>query len=344
MGRNETLPGKPGDKWNEVGQPPRDTESPLPQAMSQIAGARSVNLRQSAFPLPLGRMFAAAPGVAGVARGRSRQWRVMALCLAAARLGAQVPPPPIAPPSVLERIGLDQMLGSQLPLELRFRDEDGGELELRECFGEKPVVLALVYYRCPTLCPMVLGGMLAAFKTIRLGIGADFNVVTVSIDPREGAEAARASKERHLRQYGRPGATRGWRFLTGDEEAIETLAAACGFRYYHDARSDQYAHPGGILVATPEGKLSRYLYGLEYSPRDLQLSLVEASGNRIGSLVDQVLLLCYQYDPATGKYGLVIMTSLRLGGVLVLLGLGGFIVLALRKERRTAAEARRGPP
>ena len=257
---------------------------------------------------------------------------------------AQVPPPPpSASPGILDRVGIDQNgLGTAIPLDLGFRSETGEPGELGRFFGRKPVVLALVYYRCPMLCTMVLNGMLAAFKSLRLEAGSDFEVVVVSFDHRETPELAAAKKESCLREYGRPGTAAGWHFLTGGEESIRRLCEACGFRYFYDARTDQYAHGSGIMVLTPAGVLSRYFYGIEYSARDLRLALVEASEGRIGSLADQVLLLCYRYDPATGRYGLVIMGSLRVASVLVLAALAGFILFSLRRERRARAAA--GPP
>jgi protein SCO1/2 len=260
------------------------------------------------------------------------------LLLLAPPIFAQVPPPPNVPPQrILQKIGIDQKLGDQLPLDLTFHDESGKTVHLRDYFGKKPVVLSLVYYKCPMLCTMELNGMLAAFKVTSFNIGQEYEVVTVSFDPREGPDIAAAKKASYLKQYNRPGAENGWHFLTGDAQNIEALAHAVGFRYFYDSRTDQFAHASGIMVATPNGQLSRYFYGLEYSARDLKLGLVEASDNKIGSLTEQILLLCYHYDPMTGKYGFVIMTSLRVSGGLTLLILGGFITLMLVRERRARA-------
>lgn len=251
---------------------------------------------------------------------------------------AQVPAPRVTvPPQLIQKIGIDQKLGEQLPLDLAFHDESGKTVHLRDYFGKKPVVLSLVYYRCPMLCTMELNGMLAAFKVTSFDIGKEYEVVTVSFDPREGPDLAREKKASYIKQYNRPGAEAGWHFLTGDQENIEKLADACGFRYFYDAKNDQYAHASGIMVATPQGKLSRYFYGLEYSARDLKLGLVEASDNKIGGLAEQILLLCFHYDPMKGKYGFMVMTSLRIGGLITLAVLGSFIFLMLRRERRQKA-------
>jgi protein SCO1/2 len=252
----------------------------------------------------------------------------------------------IVPNSVVEKIGVDQKLGAPVPLDLEFRDESGRTVRLGQYFTTgKPVVLSLVYYRCPGLCTMTLNSMSAAFKPLTLSVGKDFEVVTVSIDPKETPKLAAAKKAEYLKRYGRPGAEAGWHFLTGDGASIEALAAAVGFRYVYQPEIDQYAHAAAIMVATPQGKLARYFYGIEYSARDLRLGLVEASGNRIGTLADVMTLLCYQYDPKSGKYGTAVMRIVRAGGVATVLGLGAFIVLTLRRERRAVGVAApsRGP-
>ncbi|RPJ55083.1 MAG: SCO family protein [Acidobacteria bacterium] len=236
-------------------------------------------------------------------------------------------------PYPLTSVGIDQKLNSQVPLDLRFRDESGKQVRLGDFFGKKPVVLSLVYYECPMLCTLVLNGMLTSFKVLSFDIGKEFEVVTVSFNPRETAQLAAAKKESYLRRYDRPSAERGWHFLTGDEDQIAKLADAVGFRYAYDPKTEQYAHASAIMVLTPKGHVARYHYGIEYAPRDLRLSLVEASANKIGSPVDQVLLYCFHYDPLTGKYGLVIRNVLRLSGIATLVVLGGFIFLMLRRER-----------
>jgi protein SCO1/2 len=240
-------------------------------------------------------------------------------------------------PAPLRGIGLDQRLNEQVPLDLTFHDETGKAVQLREYFGEKPVVLALVYYECPMLCSLVLNGLLRSLRTLSFAVGEEFNVVTVSFNPWETPALAAAKKEMYLQSYARPGAEAGWHFLTGDEEAIQQLTRAVGFRYVYDPQSKQYAHASGIMVLTPEGKIARYFYGIEYAPRDLRLGLVEASASTIGSPVDQVLLLCYHYDPQTGKYGVVIMSVLRLAGVATVLSLGTFMLVMFRRDRRQKA-------
>ncbi|MFQ5990255.1 MAG: SCO family protein [Candidatus Methylomirabilales bacterium] len=239
-------------------------------------------------------------------------------------------------PTVLQDIAFDQRLNEQVPLGLVFRDESGNPVQLRNYFEEKPVILALVYYECPQLCSLVLNGLLRTLRTLSFDAGDQFTVITVSFDPTETPTLAATKKEAYLQRYGRPGAGGGWHFLTGEESSIAQLTKAVGFRYTYDAEKDQYAHATGIMVLTPQGRVSRYFYGLEYSPRDLRLGLVEASANRIGSPVDQVLLYCYRYDPTTGKYGLIIMNFLRLAGAATVLLLGSFIVAMARWDRRKA--------
>ena len=241
---------------------------------------------------------------------------------------------PAPPTAILNQVGIDQKLGEQVPLDLVFRDESGTAVPLRQYFGQRPVVLALVYYQCPMLCTMTLNGMVKAFRTLNFDVGNQFEVVTISFDPRETAQLAAAKKQQYIKHYGRANSAAGWHFLTGDEDAIRQLTASVGFRYTWDAASQQYAHATGLILLTPQGQVSRYLYGLEYSPRDLRLGLIEASQNRIGTLTDQVLLLCYHYDPMTGRYGFAITAALRVGAVLTMTALGGFVLLMLRRERR----------
>lgn len=235
-------------------------------------------------------------------------------------------------PDLLSEITFEQKLNEQVPLDLMFQDETGQSVQLGDYFGERPVILTLNYYNCPMLCPLVLEELATSLAKIPFTMGDQFNVVTVSIDPRDTPDLAAAAKQRYLRRYGRPDAE-GWHFLTGEEVAIQRLAQVVGFRYAYDAQSDQYAHPAGIIVLTPQGRISRYFYGLDYSPTDLRLSLVEASANKIGSLVDQVLLRCYHYDPITGKYTLAVMNVLRVAGVTTVLILGTVLVVMLRREQ-----------
>jgi protein SCO1/2 len=240
-----------------------------------------------------------------------------------------------APSTIVAQVGIDQKLGSSVPLDLQFRDESGAPVRLGQYFGgKKPVLLSLVYYRCPGLCTMTLNGMAAAFKPLKFTAGKEFDVVTVSIDPKETPQLASEKKAQYLKRYGRAGAENGWHFLTGSEDVIRALAAAVGFRYVYHPQTDQYTHAAGIMLLTPQGKIARYYYGLEYSSRDLRLGMVEASEERIGTLADAVSLLCYQYDPMTGKYGVAIMRAIRTAGVLTVVGLGTFILLMVRRERR----------
>jgi protein SCO1/2 len=242
-------------------------------------------------------------------------------------------------PASLQGVGFDQRLNEQVPLDAAFKDEDGQTVTLGDYFGSKPVILVLAYYRCPMLCTQVLNGLVRALLDVPLEMGQDFEVVTVSFDPRETPELAAAKKKSYLERYGRPGAEAGWHFLTGEQESISRLTKAVGFRYRYDARSDQFAHASGIMVLTPQGKVARYFYDVSYSPRDLRLGLVEASQNRIGSPVDQVLLFCFHYDPAEGKYGAAVLNIIRVGGVLTVLAIGGFIAVLWRQERRKARKA-----
>lgn len=231
-------------------------------------------------------------------------------------------------------VGIDQNLDSQVPLDLQFYDEKGDTIRLAEYFGRKPVIISLVYYRCPMLCTQVLNGMVETFKTLNFSAGQEFEVVTVSIDPTEPHELADEKKQMYMEAYDREGAEQGWHFLTGDELSIRKLADAVGFRYIYDEKTGQYAHASGIMVATPEGRLARYLYGIEYAAKDVRFSLMEAAENRIGSPVDKLLLLCYHYDPMTGTYGVVVANLLRAGGLLAVGILGVYMYINFRRDRR----------
>jgi protein SCO1/2 len=245
-------------------------------------------------------------------------------------------------PALLRNVGLEQRLYAQLPLALEFRDETGKAVQLGEYFSAKPVILILDYYQCPRLCPLVLDGLLASLHMLVLTVGEQFDVLTVSIDPRDTPAVAAAKKAHYLGRYGRPGAASGWHFLTGEAEAIQRLASAVGFQYTYDAAQDQFAHAAGIVIATPQGTLARYFYGINYAPRELRLGLLEAAANTIGSPVDQLLLFCYHYDPATGKYGLAIMNIIRLAGLVTVLGLGLLMGVMFRRDRRQRARFEAG--
>ena len=251
--------------------------------------------------------------------------------------GAQLFTPPetktVAPPG-LEGVGIDQRLNEQVPLGLTFKDEQGKTVKLGDYFHEgRPVILNLVYYECPMLCTEVLNGLTAAMKVIGFEPGKQFEVVTVSIDPRETPQLAANKKAMYLKRLGNPEAGKGWHFLTGEQTQIAALANATGWHYRYDPKLDQFAHAAGIILITPEGKIAQYYYGVEYSARDMRLGIVEASQNKIGSLADEVLLYCYHYDPRTGRYGATITNIMRLAGIATVIVLGGAIVLLFRKEK-----------
>ncbi|HET6934640.1 MAG TPA: SCO family protein [Candidatus Angelobacter sp.] len=243
--------------------------------------------------------------------------------------------------SIFDQVGLDQRLNEQIPLDLTFMDEDGRPVQLRQYFGSKPVLLTLVYYQCPMLCSQVLNGVAGALNGIvRFNVGRDFDVLTVSFDPRDTPKDAAESKKTYLSRYRRPGAAAGWHFLTGKKEQIQALTSAVGFRYAWDPAIQQYAHASGIMLLTPDGRLSRYFYGIEYAPRDIQFGVIEASQGRIGNVVDKVLLYCYHYDPAKGKYGAVVFNILRISALATLLVLGGFMVIMFRRDALAARQSR----
>jgi protein SCO1 len=239
-------------------------------------------------------------------------------------------------PTILRDIGITQKMGAQLPLDLPFADEAGQPVNLRQYLG-KPVILALVYYQCPSLCNLVLGGLLRSVKNLQMTAGAEYDVVAVSFDPRETPELAAAKKQTYVKNYGRAGAEAGWHFLTGPESSSKALADAAGFRYAYDPLSKQYAHASAIIILTPEGRVARYFYGIDYPVRDVRLGLVEASNNRIGTAVDQVLLFCFHYDAANGKYGLMIVNILRAAGILTAGALFTFMIVMFRRDFRGEA-------
>jgi protein SCO1/2 len=233
----------------------------------------------------------------------------------------------------LKDIGIDQHLDQQIPLDLQFKDEDGNTVQLGKYFKKgRPVILTLVYYQCPMLCSEVLSGLNSAMQVMKFTAGNEYEVVTVSIDPRDTPEVAKAKKASYLKEYNRPGAEDGWHFLTGQPDNIAKLAQTVGWKYRWEPKMNQFVHAAGIMLVTPQGKLAQYYYGIEYAPKDLRLGLIEASQDKIGNLVDAVLLYCYHYDPHTGKYGAVVSNMLRIGGAATILLLGGFIVLMVRRE------------
>jgi protein SCO1/2 len=244
-------------------------------------------------------------------------------------------------PMMVQGVGIDQNLNAQLPLELKFKDENGQVVRLGQYFRNKPVVLALVYYECPGLCDLILNGLSHTMEQISLNVGSDYEVVTVSFNPKETWQLAQAKKANYIEKYNRSGAKEGWHFLTGDQASIKSLADTVGFHYKYDPVNNQFAHASAIYVITPEGKIARYFYGIEYKPRDFRLGLVEASANKIGSPADQVLLFCYHYDPTTGKYGMAVTQVTRVLGTATVLLLGGFVFIMLRRERHSHPDARR---
>jgi protein SCO1/2 len=243
-------------------------------------------------------------------------------------------------PAALQSVDLEQKLGASVPLDAEFRDETGRTVQLKDYFGRRPVILSLVYYNCEDLCPLVLEGLVRSLRPLSFDIGKEFDVLTVSFDARDTPVLAMAKKRDAMQQYSRPGAAEGWHFLTGNEAAIRRLTEAAGFRFNYESDKDRFGHASGIILLTPAGKAARYFYGIEYSPRDLRLGLIEASANKIGSPIDQFLLFCYHYDPATGKYSLLITNIIRLAAVATVLALGAFIVLMLRRDRNRKLEPR----
>jgi len=236
-------------------------------------------------------------------------------------------------PPGLSKVGIDQRLNEQVPLDLLFKDEQGRAVKLGDYFHPgRPVIISLVYYNCPMLCGEVLNGMNTAFKVLKFIPGKEYEVVTLSIDPREKPELAAAKKRSYIEHLDRPGAEAGWHFLTGERPQIDALADAIGWRYQYDPKIDQFAHAAGIVLVTPLGRISQYYYGVEFSARDMRLGIIQASGNRIGSLTDQVLLYCYHYDPRTGKYGAVITNIVRLAGAAAVLIIVFFLVTMFRRE------------
>ncbi len=245
--------------------------------------------------------------------------------------GIMSPPANVRPPG-LKNVGIEQHLEEQVPPGLVFRDETGKTVRLGDYFGKRPLILNLVYYQCPMLCGEVLSGLTSALRVLKFDVGKEFGVLTVSFDPRETPDMATAKKSEYLKRYGRPGAAAGWHFLTGPQESVDALTQAAGFQYQYDSKTGQFAHTTAIVVLTPAGKISQYYYGIEYAPKDLRLGLVQASENKIGTVVDQVLLYCYHYNPDTGKYGAVISRILQLAALATMLGLGLFLVVLFRSE------------
>lgn len=256
----------------------------------------------------------------------------------AALCGSGISQPASQRPPVLRDVNIDQLLNNQVPLDLEFRDETGKTVRLQEYFKDKPVILSLVYFDCPQLCTMELTGLLGCFKTLPMQAGKEFVSLTVSFDPREKPELAAAKKAEYLKRLAKPEAGEGWHFLTGDEAQIQALARSVGFRFVWDPVTKQYAHSSGIMVLTPQGKVSRYFMGIEYAPRDVRFGLLDAAQGKIGSLADQIILYCYQYDPERGTYGLVMTRLLRILGGVTIVTLAALILFLRRKEKQKQAE------
>ena len=259
--------------------------------------------------------------------------------------GIMSPPSNVRPP-YLTNVGIEQHLDAQVPADLAFVDDTGRPVHLGDYFGKKPLILNLVYYNCTMLCGEALAGLSGSMKMVKFNVGDEFDVVTVSFNPNETPEIAAAKKKDYLKRYGRPSAATGWHFLTGPAESINALTRAVGFQYQYDPKINQYAHATAIMVLTPQGRISRYFYGVDYPPKDLRMGLVEASQGKIGNAVDAVLLYCYHYDPATGKYGAIVNNILRLGAGLTILILGSLLFILFRLEkaapRRTWSHVKAG--
>jgi protein SCO1/2 len=250
------------------------------------------------------------------------------------------------PPSILSGVGIAQHLNGQLPLDLSFTDDQGRQVQLGSYFGKKPAILALVYYQCPMLCSEEMNGLASALQMVDEAPGKDFNIIVVSIDPTEGTELAAAKKRSYVKRYGHLETASGWHFMTGTQANIDALTRAVGFGYVRipgpDGRLTQFAHASSIQIVTPEGKLAQYYMGVEYSPKDLRLGLAEASANRIGSPVDNILTYCYHYDPQTNKHSLIVARVVQMGGLVTVMSLGGFMLAMFRRDARSKDEPKTG--
>ena len=264
---------------------------------------------------------------------------LLAFCVSASAQrmsqGIMSPPANVRPPG-LKNVAIEQKLGEQVPSDLAFRDETGKPVKLGDYFGKKPLILNLVYFRCPMLCPEVLNSLESSLRVLKFDVGKEFEVLTVSFDPGDMPEQASVKKAEILKRYKRAGAEQGWHFLTGQQSSIDELTTAVGFGYQFNAQNQQFAHAATIVVLTPEGKVSQYFYGVDYAPKDLRFSLIQSSGNKIGNVVDQVLLYCYHYDPATGKYGAIISRVLKISGLATMLVIGVLITALSRMGSKKA--------
>lgn len=244
-------------------------------------------------------------------------------------------------PPALDKVGIEQKLGDRLPLDTEFKDENGKIVKLGDYFGKRPVVLALVYYDCPMLCNQVLNGLTGSLKGMSFEAGKDFDVIALSFDARENEkpDLAKNKKASYMERYAHPGTEGGWHFLTGTQESIDKVTKAAGFSYKWDEKSQQFAHAGGIMITTADGTLARYLYGIDYAPKDLKFALMESAENKVGNPAEQLLLYCYHYDPSTGKYGLSILRIMRVGGIATVLGLGAMVFVFWRRNKRKAVNS-----
>jgi protein SCO1 len=240
-------------------------------------------------------------------------------------------------PEPLRKVGIEQKLGGQLPLETELKNEDGNIVKLGDYFHSgRPVIVAFVYYECPMLCNQVLNGLTGSLKGITFDAGKEFEVVAISFDVREFEKPGLAANKKasYLERYGRPGSENGWHFLTGNQEAIAAVTSAAGFSFEWDEKSDQFAHAAGVMIADPNGKLSRYYYGIDYSPKDLKFGIMESAQGKVGNPAEQLLLYCFHYDPSTGKYGLAILRVIRLAGVATLIGMGAMAFMFWRRGKK----------
>jgi protein SCO1/2 len=240
-------------------------------------------------------------------------------------------------PGILSKVSFEQRLNARLPMHVALKDEEGRDVTLGQYFGTKPVVLAFAYYECPMLCTQILNGLTSALTVMTETVGRDFDVVVLSFDPRETPALAAGKKKAHLDRYSRPMSEGGWHFLTGDEASIRKVTDAAGFYYQWDDKTQQYAHASGIIVTTPDGRLARYFFGIDYAPRDLKFALIESSEGKVGNVIDKLLLYCYHYDPATGGYGFVAMNTVRVAGAITLIALVGFMTFSLAREKHNHA-------
>jgi protein SCO1/2 len=243
--------------------------------------------------------------------------------------------PPQGLPAALREVGFDQRLGAALPLDATFVDDAGKTVRLGDYFGTKPLLLSLVYYECPMLCNMVLNGVVRSLRVLKFDAGNEFEILTLSFDPEETAELAAAKKKSYVESYGRQGAAAAWHFLTGDAAAIRAVCDSVGFRYTYDAETGEYAHASGIVVVTPDGRISRYFYGVEYAPKDLRLGLIEAADNKIGNVIDQAFLYCFRYDPEAGTYSAVVMNILRVAAAVTVVLVAGLLWILRRREPKS---------